>query len=174
MRPVMIFTVAVALVIGLEGRSQSQDEARAIVSKAIKAMGADKDPENAKGVQAKLKGTLEVMGMTLNLSQTVLIRLPNQFKESVELEVNGMKIPIVTVFDGKKGWVEVNGMIMKLDDKINDELREVSNLLKINRLKPLLGNDYQLALIGEAKVEDKAAVGVRVTSKGAKDISLYF
>ena len=33
---------------------------------------------------------------------------------------------------------------------------------------------YELALIGEVKVEDKPAIGVRVSVKGQKDINLFF
>jgi hypothetical protein len=174
MRPVMIFAVAIVLFLQPLARTQTQDEARAIIGKAIKAMRADKDPEDSKGMRMKSKGTLEIMGMTLNITQAVLVRYPDQFKETVELDVNNMKIPIVTVFDGKKGWVEVNGQVMKFDDKINAEMKEVANLIRISRLKPLLDKKYELSVIGEVKVEEKPVVGVRVSTKGAKDVSLFF
>jgi hypothetical protein len=47
--------------------------------------------------------------------------------------------------------------------------------LTVESLAPLLvGDTYKLELIGEAKVSDKPAVGVRVSAKGHKDISLFF
>jgi hypothetical protein len=157
------------------GWTQTQDEARAIITKSIKAMGVDKDSDDVKGMRMKGKGTLEVMGMTLNISQTVTVRYPDKFREAAELEVNNMTIPFVTVFDGKKGWVEANGMVvMKFDDKANAEMKEIASLIKISRLKPLLDKQYQLVVIGEVKVEEKPALGVRVSTKGAKDISLFF
>src|SRR5947208_3361485 len=63
MRGIMIFAVAVVLCLQPMGPAQSQDEARAIIGKAIKAMGVDKEPENSKGLLMKSKGTLEAMGM---------------------------------------------------------------------------------------------------------------
>jgi hypothetical protein len=175
MRLIMICAVAITLFLQPLGHSQTEDEARAIINKAIKAMGVDKDSDDFKGLRMKSKGTLELMGMTLNISQAVTIRYPDQFKEAVELDANNMKIPIITVFDGKKGWVEVNGqVVMKFDDKINAEMKEVASLIRISRLKPLLNKKYELAVTGEVKVEEKPAIGIRVTTKGAKDVSLYF
>jgi hypothetical protein len=176
MRPIVISALAIVLFLQPAARTQTQDEAKAIIGKAIKAMGIDKDPEGIIGFRTKTKGTLDIMGMSINLTQNVTIRFPNQFKEALEMDINNMKIPVTTVYDGKKGWVEANGKLVKLDDKITAELKEVGNLIKVGRLKPLLDkkNNYELTVIGDVKVEDKEAVGVRVSSKGAKDLSLYF
>jgi hypothetical protein len=175
MRAIIISAAAIVLFLQPSGQAQTQDEARAIITKSIRAMGVDKDSDDVKGMRMKSKGTLEIMGMTLSISQTVTVRYPDQFREAVDLEVNNMTIPVVTVFDGKKGWVETNGkVVMKFDDKANAEMKEVASLIKISRLKPLLDKEYQLAVLGEVKVEDKPALGVRVSTKGAKDISLFF
>ena len=100
--------------------------------------------------------------------------LPNQFREFIELDVDNMKVSFATVFDGKKAWAEVRGKVVKLEGKILDELKEAGNLVQVGKLKPLLDKQYELALIGEVKVEGKPCVGVRVSTKGAKDISLFF
>ena len=48
-------------------------------------------------------------------------------------------------------------------------------MLKVARMVPLLKEKgYELSLIGEDKVEGKKVVGVRVTKKDQKDISLFF
>jgi hypothetical protein len=174
MRSSTIFAMAVLLVSQPAGRTESSDEARALIGKAVKAMGMDKIPDDTQGFRTKTKGTLEVMGMTLNFEQTVIVRLPNQLKDVMELDVNNMKIPVVTVFDGKKGWVEANGKLIKLDDKMNAELKEVASMIKFGRLTPLLDNKFDLAIIGEVTVEEKPAVGIRVSTKGSKDFSLFF
>ena len=174
MRPTVIFAVAVLLFLQSAGRSQTEDEARAIIGKSIKAMGLDKESADSKGFRLKSKGTVEVMGMSLPFSQTMTIRLPDQFKDASEIDINNMKLLVNTVFDGKKGWVEVNGQIMKLDDKIAAELKDVGRLIKISRLQVLLDKKYDLAVVGEVKVEEKPAVGIRVSSKGAKDVTLFF
>ncbi len=174
MRSTVMLAAAFLLLLPKAAQTQPKDEARALIGKAVKVMGYDKEPAEFKGFRTKSKGTLEVNGMNLNFSQTVLIRMPNQFKDVMELDVNNMKIPVVTVFDGKKGWVQVNGKVMQLDDKVAAELKEVAGLIKIGRLTPLLDKKYELTLIGDVKVENKPAVGIRVASEGAKDFSLFF
>lgn len=174
MRKILPLVLTLSLIGLVHGQAQPQDEARAIISKAIKAMGLDKLPKDVKGIRSKSKGTLEVMGATLNTSQEVTIRFPDQFREAAEIDVNGMKIPVVTVFDGKQGWVEVMGKVMKLENEILTELKNASSLIRISLLTPLLDKKYELSLLGEAKVEGKTAVGVRVVGKGFKDISFYF
>src|SRR5207302_1801388 len=92
MRAILISAAAVAVFLQSLGSAQPQDEARAIITKGIKAMGVDKDSDDVKGMRMKSKGTLEVMGMTLNISLTVTARYPDQFREAVDLEVNNMTI----------------------------------------------------------------------------------
>ena len=41
-------------------------------------------------------------------------------------------------------------------------------------LRPLGSRDYQLAPLGEVKVGDHPAVGVRVSRKGRRDVNLFF
>jgi len=41
-------------------------------------------------------------------------------------------------------------------------------------LAPLKDKAYTLAPIGEVKVEDRPALGLRVSRKGNRDINLYF
>src|SRR5262249_6710689 len=89
-------------------------------------------------------------------------------------EVNGQKINVVTVFNGEKVSFKVNGQEMKADDKILAEIKEVGHLVQVSRLVALKDKAYELTPLGEAKVEGKAAVGLRVVRQGYKDISLYF
>jgi len=86
----------------------------------------------------------------------------------------GQKVTQTTVFDGTNGWVNVNGMNIDLDEKLMAELKEASYLLQIGRLAGLKGKGFELSLLGESKVNDRPAVGVKVASKGHRDINLYF
>ena len=156
-------------------RTQTSDEAKAVINKAIIAMGLDKQTKEVKGFRTKAKGTLEIMGNSLPFTQDILIRLPDQFKDQMELEAGGMKIPVNTVFDGKKGWVVVNGVVKNLDDeKIVGELKQIGSMVSIGLMKPLLDKKYKLAVIGEVNIDDKPSVGIRVSTEGAKDVSLFF
>jgi hypothetical protein len=171
----MLTAIALILCGFSTGQGQTNDEPQAIIQKAIKAMGYDKEPKDVKGYRTTAKGTLEIMGASLPFTQTVNTYHSGQFRDSMELEANNMKIPVITVFDGNKGWIEVNGKLLPQDDKITAELKEVASLLKIGRLSALLDKQkYELAAIGEVEVNEKPALGVRITRKKGKDLNIFF
>src|SRR5213592_355548 len=84
-------------------QSDEKDEARAVIGKAIKAMGYE-NKAVPKGLRMKAKGTVEAGGMTLDIVQNLTIKLPNQFKDVTEVMVGGMTIPVTTIFNGKEAW----------------------------------------------------------------------
>lgn len=174
MRASVMCALAAVLFLQPTSRGQSSDEAKAIVKRGIKAMGEDKEPQNTKGLKIVSKGTLEIMGMSVPIDSSLTILHPGKFREAADLNINNMKISVATVFDGKIAWIEIGGKTMKLDGKILDEIKDVGRLLQVAKLKSLLTEKYDLSVIGEVKVNEKPAVGIRVSSKGAKDISLFF
>jgi hypothetical protein len=53
-------------------------------------------------------------------------------------------------------------------------MKDIGHVMQVARLAPLKDKAYELTLIGDDKVEGKKVVGVRVTKKGSKDVSLFF
>jgi hypothetical protein len=78
------------------------------------------------------------------------------------------------VFDGQKGWRSLNGVVTELDKDEVATYREQAYVAGISDLHGLNAKGVKLASLGGSKVGGKAAVGVRVSSKGHPDISLYF
>ena len=54
------------------------------------------------------------------------------------------------------------------------EQKEVQHASYVTSLLPIKGVGYTLAPLAEAKVAGRPAVGVKVSSKGHRDVSLYF
>jgi hypothetical protein len=78
-------------------------------------------------------------------------------------------------YDGSKAWMNVNGMDLDMKlDKLAELMKEQEYITEIGRLTKLKDKSFDLASVGEAKVKDKPAVGVRVSSKGHKDVNLFF
>lgn len=173
MRALFLSSVAVGFLLVLAGPGRAQDEARALVDKAIKAHGGEAALTKYKAGQMKGKGTLEVAG-GLTIAQEVVFLLPDKFKESIEFDFNGQKVNMVYAFDGTKVAIKVNGQEMKADDKLLAEFKEAGHMLKIGRLVALKDKAYELSPLGEMKVEGKPALGLRVVTKGFKDVSLFF
>jgi hypothetical protein len=165
-------SLAVGLVVGLTGYVSAEDDAAAILAKAAKAHRGKAKKERSSAFETKSKGKLEIMG-GLEITQTVKVQMPGKFKEVVELTVMNQKVTQTVVFNGKEGWLNVNGQDAKVD-KLQEVLSEAAYTMEVSQLSGLKGKGFELSLIGEDKVNGKAAVGVRVAKKGHKDVILYF
>jgi len=175
MRPRLLASAVLLLAVPCLVHAQS--DPRAVIDKAIKAIGGKEKLAKMKGILTKSKGTLE-QPMTLTFTQEMVAQAP-KFKETVQLQVMGTDVTIVSVFDGKDSWIKVkaagNEMDVPLDDKLKEELREASYAMKLARL--LLVEDdksLELSTLGETTVNNKPAIGVKIASKGHKDLNFYF
>ena len=121
----------------------------------------------------KAKGTIDVAGGA-DIVQEISTQLPNKLRDESTITINGMEIKTLTIFDGKKGVLEVNGKKLDLGAKLQDALREAATLLPIATLVPLRDKAYELSVVGEAQVNGKPAVGIRAAKKGQPDVTLYF
>jgi len=100
---------------------------------------------------------------------------PDKFKNVVEVEINNMNVTVTQVFNGKKFWINVMGKTIELkDEKDIAELKENMYVEKLTNLVGLTDKGVTLSALGEVKVNDKAAIGIRASSKGHRDINLYF
>jgi hypothetical protein len=158
----------------------ADDDVKAIITKAIKAHGGEDALTKYQAGQTKAKGKLVLpqIGDT-DFTQESAFMLPDKFKEMLDFEVMGKKINVVTIVNGDKITIEttVDGkkVPVEITDRVKEAVKEQAHMMKAARLVALLKDkDFQLEQLGEVKVEGKPAVGVRVSSKGHKDLSLYF
>lgn len=151
---------------------RAEDPAK-LIEKCIQATGGV-EKLSAQGGQTKTKGNLDVQGATVDFTSELIYQLPNKFKEEVELNVGGQNVKIATTFNGKDYSISANGQSIPLQDKQVAELKDVSNMMQISRLIYLKDKKYELASIGESKINDMPAEGVRVATRGFKDVNLYF
>jgi hypothetical protein len=81
------------------------------------------------------------------------------------------------VVNGDKVWMKFAGQeASAVDDKDEiAEAKEAAHAGWVATLLPLLKEkDFTFSALGEVKVEDKPAVGVRVAHKGHRDVNLFF
>jgi hypothetical protein len=172
MRLIPIPAIAFGLLLLPAGGARADDATKAIIDKAIKAHGGAEKIGKEKAAQTKSKGTLSLMG-GLNFTEETTVQ-PDRLKSVLQLEAGGNTIQVTTVFDGKKAWASVNGQTQELEGKVLDEMKEASYMTRLARLAVLKDNEYELSPLGEVKVNGKPAVGIRVASKGHRDVNLYF
>lgn len=173
MRTVLIPTLVAGVLLAAHAGARA-DDVQAILDKAIKAHGGADKLGKQRTIQTKSKGTIELGGGIAFTDETI-IQPPGQVKTATTLDVNGQSVTVSVVFDKDKGWVKTGDKVMDMDEKLLAEMKEVGYLAQIGRVFFLKdGKDAEVSLVGDDKVDGRDVVGLRVVSKGHKDINLYF
>jgi hypothetical protein len=165
--------LSMAILLVGAGWASAQDEAKAILDKAIKAHGGADKLNKAKGQTAKAKGKMEVLG-GLEFTQESAIQYPDKMREVVHLTVNGMNIDVTTVYNGEQGWINSMGQTMPLEGAILEAVKDAMDTMALSRLAFAGSKELRLSLLGESKVNDKPVLGVKVSREGHKDVNMYF
>jgi hypothetical protein len=174
MRPSRCLPVALCLALGLAPVSRADDKAKAIVDKGIEAAGGEANLSKYKGRTFKIKGNFYGMGDGIPYTGEVAVQLPSQSKQSVEADVGGQKFMMVTVVDGDKAWRKTNGMLEELEKDAATEEKENLHASWVATLLPLKDAGFKLTSLGDSKVGDHEATGIKVAHEGHRDVKLYF
>jgi hypothetical protein len=168
---------AAAVVLGLalawSGRADDQADAKAIVEKAIKAMNRDKVAA-LKAATWKGKAKVYLADQPLDFQGEWFMSPPGKMRVDVEIAIMDMKIKQVRVVNGDKGWTKTGDT---LEDMDKDTLAEEKHTLYtgwVAQLLALRDPAFQLAPLGESKVGDRPAVGIKVSRKDHRDVNLFF
>lgn len=171
----LLLLSAAALVVALAPAARAADEPKDIIAKAIKAHGGEELLSKHKAGQLKSKGKLDLPGVgEVEFTQDTSYMLPDKFKDTLEFKVGGQDVSVFTLINGDKVTLEVNGKAVDMADKVKEAMKDMGYMLEVSRLVTLKDKGFELSLIGEDKVDGKKVVGVRVSKKGEKDVSLYF
>jgi len=173
MRQHLVAALALGLVVAGIGRADDAREARAIVEKAIKAMGRDKVAA-FKAATWKGKGKVRILDQEIEFGGTWFVQAPTQQRADIEIDIMGMKIKQSRVLNGDKGWVTTNDMLQDMNQETLAETKHELYAGGVAQLLVLRDPAFQLSLLGDSKVGDRAAVGVKVSRKDQRDISLFF
>jgi hypothetical protein len=148
---------------------------RAIIERAIKAHGGQERLEKLKADRVALKGTLFLLDKKGEFTATTTVNMPAQFRNVMDLTLDGKKIAIVQIFNGDKAIVTIDGAAQKVTASALTEMRETLQLERAVRLTPLLKDkSFTLTALGESKVNDKPAIGVKVSAKNHREIKMFF
>jgi len=173
MRRLLIVALPVFLVPVSAGPVQAQGEAQAVVDKAIAALGGEARLARYKARENKTRGIVHFLGGA-PFSQEVFYQSPSQIKEVLHAGPSDKQATIVTTLNGDQGWMQIDGVIQPLNDRVLGELKETAHLRLVCRCLVLKDKASQLTLLGDFPIDDRAAVGVRVSTRGYRDIQLYF
>jgi hypothetical protein len=169
-------TLTVAILFGAAPKAKAaDDDPKEIIAKAIKAHGGDEFLTKTKAAKLKSKGKINIPGAgELEFTQETAYMLPDKYRDGIDFSIMGMNISVRTYVNGDKVILEVNDKEIDMADKVKAALKDVGHVQEVARMVSLKDKAFEISLIGEDKVEGKKVVGIRVTKKGQKDVSLFF
>ena len=152
--------------------SGEDTEVRAIIAKGIRAHGGE--AAKFKGMVMKGAGTFYGLGEGIPFSAEWQIQGQSQERVAMEIKVMDQALNYTQVVNGDKGWVKINTEVNTMPAAQLTEEREEIYARWVSSLEPLKDKAFKLASVGEVQVDGKAALGVRVSHKGKRDVNLFF
>jgi hypothetical protein len=166
--------VAVLAVASGTARADEQ-EAKAVIGKAIKAMGGEEKLGKVEGATWKTKGKMTINDNTSEFNSQVTVKGFDHLRSEFEGEFNGNAVKGVFVLAGDKAWRKFGDNANELEgDALANQKR--SAYLQVIPANPasLKANGFKVESSGEEKVADKSAAVVTVTGPDGKDFKLFF
>jgi hypothetical protein len=176
MKTQFVTVLAAGLLLGVSTvRADDQADAKALLDKAMKAM-------NGEAKLAKL-GTVAIKGkfagksgndeFSVNFDAT--FKGANQTRAELEIQEGGRNTKGMVVLNGDKGWLKRQEKTVELPEPI---AAFVHNLVHAGRMPLMLpalsGKAYTPTILAEGKVGDRPALGLLLSHKERKDVSLFF
>jgi hypothetical protein len=177
MRNILSTALTGCLALVLTGSVRAADaDVRALIDKGVKARGGEANLAKFPANTWKGKGKFYGMGADgIEFSGEWSSVAPLRARGEIDFEVNGMKVRFVRVLNGDMGWSKAGDEVEAMDADTLAEEKADTYATWVTSLLPLLKDKaFQLAPLGESKVGDRTAVGVKVSRKDHRDVSLFF
>ena len=154
----------------------SEQEARAVVDKALDAMGSKEKLAAIRAATWTAKGRFYGFGVGVDFQGNFAVQGVDKGRTELTYELNGQKFVMISVVNGDKGWVKSNDMLIELDKQSLVTQKEHAYFIELASLAPLARDEKDLTLsaLGEANVENTEAFVVKVSQKHVPDVQLFF
>jgi hypothetical protein len=175
MKTQSVTVLAVWLLFSAGAARADEPDAKAMLDKATRAMkGEGKLARFGAGTfKGKLTASEGGQQITANIEGTW--QGTSQYRGELDIQEGGQNFKGVLVLNGEKGWFKGPDKTEEAPEGAAVFLREILYAGQMPLLVPgLAGKDYKLSLLGEVKIGDRNAVGLTVSHKDHKDVSLFF
>lgn len=170
---VPLVSLIVAISFAANTLADDAADARAIVNKAIEARGGKDKLTKFPAFTSQIKGKLQLGDLVLPFSGEWLSQGATQNKLTMSGEVNGAKFDNFRVTNGEKLWTKEGDQLKELDkEAVKGDLEQLYGEW-LTTLVPLLDKEFTLTPLGESRVGDKPAVGLKVVRTGRIDVKLF-
>jgi hypothetical protein len=160
---------------GVRAWADDDKDPKAILDKAIKALGGEEKLATIKAATWKSKGTITFGGNANPFTAQATVQGLDNYRSEFEGEFMGNKVKGVSVVAGDKGWRKFGDMNMELEkDGLTNEKRNVYLAVIPVTLLPLRDKGFKMEAAPEEKIDGKAAAVIKATGPDGKDFKLYF
>lgn len=157
-------------------RADEQADGLALIDKAIKAIGGDAKAAKLQTVKVKLSGKIrENDAEKGTVTADLTLQGFDKFRIDLQLEEQGQQRPVLLVFQGTQGWAKLPDKTEPAPQEIVPVLQQVCYAARMPQmLTALKDQEFHFSPAGELKIGDHDALGVRITHKDHRDVTVYF
>jgi hypothetical protein len=167
---VTVFAFAVAGTVRAD-----EAEVKAILDKAIKALGGEAKLGKVDAYSVKAKGTISFGGNDNDFTTELTAQGLDRYRSEFEGEFGGNKVRGVTVLNGDRGWRKFGDNSMELDvNGVANEKRTAYLQVIPVTILPLKGKGFKIESAGDEKEGSRTLAVLKVTAPDGKDFTLAF
>ena len=177
MRGYLCGALAVGAFVACGGTIRADDRAEAlkIVEAAITAAGGEAKLAKLNIVGMKGKGTIHEGNQEGPFTIDGTVQGLDRFKLNLEISIMDRTEKALFALNGDKAWVKHGERVEDAPEEVVQIIKsEVLALRTAQTLTTLKDKDLKLSPLGEMKIEDRAAVGIKIGRKEQPDVALYF
>ncbi len=146
-----------------------------LLDRAIKAQGGDEKLSKAQGATFNTKGTIEVENMKGEVTGDVAVQGEDHIRWNATFSAMGRMDSGTIVVTPEKIWGKGGNREAEEAPKEIAFIRDVFRTIRLSQnLTALRNKEVMVSHLGEVKIDNRAAVGLKVTTKGRPDIDLFF
>src|SRR5262249_37591377 len=104
----------------------AQDEARAIVEKAIQAQGGETKVAKLRAMRITAEGTADLIPGQPSVPFTIedTWQMPDRYKTSSTFQLQGKKVTQTQVINGDEGWIQTGDQVQDIPKAALAEMKE--------------------------------------------------
>ncbi len=160
------------------GMATADDKAEAVVKKAIEAHGGEAALNKYLAGKSKMKGELNLLGMSLEFNGSITFMLPDRYKFELNASIAGQKLVVQQTAKGDKikSTVKVGDMVVPTPEDDKDDVKLAMILQDAERFTPLLDKKkFTLKSADDEEVDGKkTSVVVATPAAVKKEVRFYF
>ncbi len=161
--------------VGLAALNDETAESRTLIERAVRAYGGADALKKLDVATWKAKGTAFADNKEIGLTVDAQSQGLDRGRLDAAVVVDNKTLNARVVWNDDKGWVRLDQQTNDFPPEAVKLLRDVWYALRVaEMIMPLQDAETKLSPLGELKIGEREAVGVKVNRKDRPDLDLYF